>query len=164
VDAFTVSTTISRPREEVFEYLEDIANHAEFCDHYLVDWHLLRADPRGVGAGARFRVKMPLNRFSWADLSIAEVRPPYRILQRGRGGKFNRIRIVSTYNLQPAAGDSTRVELTFESEPALLSDRLMEALGARGWMRRKSARAMRRLTTILEEGRDRGRRPTVAAG
>jgi uncharacterized protein YndB with AHSA1/START domain len=164
VDAFTVSTTISRPREEVFEYLADVANHAEFSDHYLVDWHLLREDPRGVGAGARFRVKMPLNRFSWADLSIAEVQPPYRILQRGRGGKFNRIRIVATYTLQPASGNSTRVELTFETEPALLSDRLMEALGARSWMRRKSARAMRRLTTILEEGRDRGRRPTVAAG
>lgn len=163
MDAFTVSTTISRPREEVFEYLADIANHAEFSDHYLVDWHLLREDPRGVGAGARFRVKMPLNRFSWADLSIAELQPPYRILQRGRGGKFNRIRIVATYTLQPASGNGTRVELTFETEPALPSDRLMEAFGARSWMRRKSARAMRRLTTILEEGRDRGRRPTVAA-
>ncbi len=163
MDAFTVSTTISRPREEVFEYLADVANHAEFTDHYLVDWHLLREDPRGVGAGARFRVKMPLNRFSWADLSIAEVQPPYRILQRGRGGKFNRIRIVAAYTLQPASGNGTRVELTLETEPALLSDRLMESFGARGWMRRKSARAMRRLTSILEEGRDRGRRPTVAA-
>jgi uncharacterized protein YndB with AHSA1/START domain len=163
VDAFTVSTTISRPREEVFDYLADIANHAEFSDHYLVDWHLLREDPRGVGAGARFRVKAPLNRFSWADLTISEVQPPYRILQRGRGGKFNRTRIVAAYTLQPASGGSTRVELTFETEPALSSDRLMEALGGRSWMRRKSARAMRRLTTILEEGRDRGRRPTVAA-
>ena len=163
MEAFTVSTTISRPREEVFEYLTDIANHAEFSDHYLTDWHLLREDPRGVGAGARFRVRMPLNRFSWADLSIAELQPPYRILQRGRGGKFNRTRIVATYTLQPASGNSTRVELTFETEPALLSDQIMESFGARGWMRRKSARAMRRLTTILEEGRDRGRRPTVSA-
>jgi uncharacterized protein YndB with AHSA1/START domain len=163
VDAITVSTTISRPREEVFDYLADIANHAEFSDHYLVDWHLLREDPRGVGAGARFRVSAPLNRFSWADLTISELQPPYRILQRGRGGKFNRTRIVVTYTLQPAAGDSTRVELTLETEPALPSDQIMEALGGRSWLKRKSARSMRRLRTILEEDRDRGRRPTVAA-
>jgi hypothetical protein len=147
----------------VFDYLADIANHAEFSDHYLVDWHLLREDPRGVGAGARFRVKAPLNRFSWADLTIAEVQPPYRILERGRGGKFNRIRIVTTYTLQAAPGDSTRVDLTVETEPALLSDRLVEALGGSSWLRRKIARSMRRLKTILEEDRDRGSRPTVAA-
>jgi uncharacterized protein YndB with AHSA1/START domain len=164
VDAFTVSTTISRPREEVFDYLADIANHAEFSDHYLVDWHLLREDPRGVGAGARFRVKAPLNRFAWADMTIAELQRPYRILERGRGGKYNRIRIVSSYTLQPAPGGATQVDLTFETETALPSDRLMDALGGRSWMRRKSARGMRRLRTILEEGRERGTRPTVAAG
>jgi uncharacterized protein YndB with AHSA1/START domain len=164
VDAFTVSTTISRPREEVFDYLSDIANHAEFSDHYLVDWHLLREDPRGVGAGARFRVKAPLNRFAWADLTISELQPPFRILERGRGGKYNRIRIVAIYTLQPAAGGGTQVDLTLETETALPSDRLMDAMGGRSWMRRKSARAMRRLTAILEEGRDRGSRPTIAAG
>ena len=53
-------STIARPREEVFEYLADIANHAEFTDHYLVDWHLTREDSYGQGAGARFRVEAPL--------------------------------------------------------------------------------------------------------
>ena len=53
-------STIARPREEVFAYLADIANHAEFLDHFLVDWHLTREDTFGCGAGARFRVKAPL--------------------------------------------------------------------------------------------------------
>jgi hypothetical protein len=44
----------------------------------------------------------------------------------------------------------------------LLSDKLMESLGGGSWMRRSIARAMRRMRTILEEGRDRGRRPSVA--
>ena len=78
VDPFTVSTTIAKPREEVFEYLADIANHAEFTDHYLVDWHLTREDPYGTGAGARFRIKAPLSRFSWADVTFAELQPPYQ--------------------------------------------------------------------------------------
>lgn len=163
MDAFTVSTTISRPREEVFEYLVDIANHAEFTDHYLVDWHLTRDDSRGAGAGARFRVKAPLSRFSWADMTFSEVRPPFRIVEHGRGGKFNRVRMLGTYTLSPGPGGTTRVQYSLETEPPLLSDRLMETFGGRAWIRRKLAKAMRRLKTILEEDRGRGHRASMAA-
>jgi uncharacterized protein YndB with AHSA1/START domain len=159
----SVATTIARPRQEVFEYLSDVANHAEFSDHYLVDWHLLREDPQGLGAGARFRVKAPLSRFSWADVTLAELEPPYRIVERGRGGKYNRIRMLGTYTLSEGPGGTTQVRYTLETEPVMPSDRLQEALGGRAWTRRQTARAMRRLRTILEEDRDRGQRPTVAA-
>jgi uncharacterized protein YndB with AHSA1/START domain len=162
VDPITVSTTIARPREEVFEYLADIANHAEFSDHYLTDWHLTRENPYGEGAGARFRVKAPLSRFAWADMTFAEVQPPFRIVERGRGGKYNRIRMLGTYTLSQGAGGTTRVEYTFETEPVMLSDKLMEAFGGRSWTRRQAAKALRRLRTILEEGRGRGRRATIA--
>jgi uncharacterized protein YndB with AHSA1/START domain len=158
VEPFTVSTTIARPREDVYEYLADIANHAEFTDHYLVDWHLTREDSYGQGAGARYRVKAPLNRFSWADTTFAEMQPPFRILERGRGGKYNRIRMVGTYTLSPGPAGTTKVQYTFETAPKLLSDRLMETLGGRSWNRRKAAKAMRRLRSILEDGRERGQR------
>jgi uncharacterized protein YndB with AHSA1/START domain len=157
----TVSTTIAKPREQVFEYLADIANHAEFTDHYLVDWHLTREDPYGTGAGARFRIKAPLSRFAWADVTLADLQPPFRIVERGRGGKYNRIRILGTYTLTPGASGTTKVEYTLETEPVMLSDRLLEALGGRAWTKRQAARAMRRLRTILEEGRARGKRATV---
>jgi len=35
VDPIELSITIDRPREEIFDYLADIANHPEFTDHYL---------------------------------------------------------------------------------------------------------------------------------
>jgi uncharacterized protein YndB with AHSA1/START domain len=162
VDPFTVESTISRPREEVFEYLADIANHAEFTDHYRTYWRLTREDSYGAGAGARFRVKAPFSRFSWADMSFAEVQPPFRIVERGRGGKYNRIRMLGTYTLSPGPGGSTRVEYTIETVPVMPSDRLLEAVGGGASMRRNTRKAMRRLRTILEEGRDRGRRATVA--
>jgi uncharacterized protein YndB with AHSA1/START domain len=164
VDSFAVSTTIDRPREQVFEYLADIANHSEFSDHYLTEWHLTREDSYGTGAGARFRVKAPLNRFGWADMTLAELQPPFRIVERGRGGKYNRVRMLGTYTLSPGPGGTTKVEYSLETEPAMLSDRLWEALGGRAWARRQAAKAMRRLRTILEEGRGRGRRVSVAAG
>jgi uncharacterized protein YndB with AHSA1/START domain len=161
VEPFTVSTTISRPRDQVYEYLSDIANHAEFTDHYLVNWHLTREDSVGQGAGARFRIKAPLNRFAWADVSFVEMQPPFRIVERGRGGKYNRIRMLGTYTLSPGPSETTRVQFTYETEPSMLSDRLMESLGGRSWARRKAAKSMRRLRAILEDGRERGRRATV---
>jgi len=70
--------------------------------------------------------------------------------------------LVRTQAISRANFDQTR--FTLETEPATLSDRLMEAFGGRGWTRRKSARAMRRLRSIIERDEDRGRRVTVAAG
>jgi uncharacterized protein YndB with AHSA1/START domain len=164
VDPVTVEVLIHRPREEVFEYLADMANHAEFTDHYLKDWHLTREDSHGVGAGARFRVEAPLNRFPWADVTFTEMDAPRRIVERGRTGKFNRNLTRGVYELDLGPGGTTRVRFTMETQPAKASDRLLEALGARGWFKRKNAKAMRRLRHILEDGLDRGTRTTVAGG
>lgn len=163
VDRFTAKTTISLPREEVFEYLSDIGNQAEFWDDYWVDWHLLREDSYGVGAGARFKIKAPFSRFSWGDMTIAEATAPFRILMHGRSGKFNRIRMLGVYTLSAGPGGNTSVEYAFETEPPLPTDRLMEALGGGFWTRRQVTRAIRRLRVVLEEGREVGRRPSVAA-
>jgi uncharacterized protein YndB with AHSA1/START domain len=164
MDPTTTSILIDAPRERVFDYLQDIANHAEFTDHHLVDWHLTRIDSVGRGAGAHFRVKGTGNRFSWADVTFAEVDRPHRIVEVGRTGKANRIRLLGVYELSAASGGTTRVRFTLQTEPVTLSDRLIEGLGARGRYRRKSARSMRRLRSILERGEGRGRRVTVAAG
>jgi uncharacterized protein YndB with AHSA1/START domain len=164
VDPITVEVVIARPREEVFEYLADIANHAEFNDHFLVDWRLTREDTYGYGAGARYRIKAPLNRFSWADSTLIEFDRPRKIVEAGRTGKFNRIRTLGVYELVPAAAGSTRVRFTLVIEPKTHTDKLMESFGARGWTKRKVGKAMRRLREILEEDHGRGTRPTLAGG
>ena len=164
MDPVTVSIIISAPREQVFDYLQDIANHPEFTDHYLVDWRLTREDSVGRGAGARYRVKAPANRFSWADATFTEVSRPHRIVEVGRTGKANRIRTLGVYELAPASGGATRVQFTLETQTAVLADRLREAFGGRSWVRRKNARALRRLRTILEQGGGRGERITLAGG
>lgn len=164
MDPVSVSVVVARPREEVFAYLADIANHSEFCDHFLKDWHLTRLESYGAGAGARFRVDAPLTRFGWADMTFVEVEPPYRIVQHGRGGKFNRIRQRGEWRLTPGSGDTTKVELTVETLPVLASDRLLELFAGRGFFKRKLNRALSRLRAILEDGRERGLRATVAGG
>ena len=92
MDPVTVSVKIGRPREEVFAYLADIANHAEFSDHYLEQFRLTRVDSVGRGAGARFKLRTPFQRFDWCDMTFSVVEPPHRIVAVGRGGKFNRIK------------------------------------------------------------------------
>lgn len=166
MDPVTVSIVVDRPREQVFDYLQDIANHAEFTDHCLVDWHLTRIDSVGRGAGARFRVKVPppAGRFAWGDVTLVEVDPPHRIVEVGRSGKNNRVRTIAVYELAPAPSGTTRVQFTIQTEPATFADRLLEGFGARTWTRRQSTRAMRRLRTILERGEGRGPRVTVAGG
>ena len=92
MEPVTLTTTIGKPREEVFEYLADVANHQEFTDHCLVDWHLTREDSYGRGAGARFRVKSRFDRFSYGDLTLAEVAPtPSSSSARAAAGRFNRV-------------------------------------------------------------------------
>ena len=157
-----LSVLVARPAEDVFDYLADIANHPEFTDHYLTDWRLTREDSVGRGAGARFRIKAPLNRFDWADVTLAEVDRPRRIVQVGRAGKFNRIRTLSTYTLKPASGGQTHVDFEIDAQPALPTDRIVEAY-TRPWLRRKANRGLKRLRSILEEDHDRGKRITVAA-
>jgi uncharacterized protein YndB with AHSA1/START domain len=164
VDPITVEVVIARPREEVFEYLADVANHAEFNDHFMVDWRLTREDTYGYGAGARYRIKAPLNRFPWADSTVIEFERPRKIVEAGRTGKFNRIRTLGVYELEPAASGSTRVRFTLFTEPKTPTDKLLASFGARGWTKRKLGKSMRRLREILEDDHGRGTRPTVAGG
>jgi len=163
MEPVTSTVTIDRPREEVFAYLADIANHAEFMDPLFRDWRLTRVDSYGAGAGARFRSQARMDRFGWGDLNFLEVEPPRRIAGVGRGGKYNRIKTYSEWMLEPAGTHATRVSFTYETEPPLPTDKLVEALARRrSWFKRGSRRALKRLRSILEDGRNRGARATVA--
>jgi uncharacterized protein YndB with AHSA1/START domain len=162
MESVTASVTIDAPRERVFAYLQDLANHAEFTDHYLVDWRLTREDSVGRGAGARFRIAAPGNRFGWGDVTFAEVQAPRRIVEVGRSGKGNRIRTLGVYELSEGVHGTTRVQFTLSTESKVLSDRIMEAFGGRAWVKRKNAKAMRRLRDVVESGAGSGRRVTVA--
>jgi uncharacterized protein YndB with AHSA1/START domain len=162
VDSVTVSTHIAKPRDEVFAYLADIANHPEFCDHFLRDWRLTNEETVGEGAGARFRLRRRFDRFAYGDFTFSHVEAPWRIVARGRSGKYNRVRMAAVWELRPD-GAGTTVELTFEWMPANLADRIAH-VGLRAWARRGWGRALRRLRAIHETGRQRGDRATISGG
>jgi uncharacterized protein YndB with AHSA1/START domain len=121
----TVSTFISAPREEVFDFVCDLAGRPAYTDHYLHDYRLARANPVGVGAAARFRLEAPLAK-EYAELQIKEADRPRRIVEELRVGRRGRNRSLAVYEFTPEGGGVTRVELTTFSEPATIVDRLKE--------------------------------------
>jgi uncharacterized protein YndB with AHSA1/START domain len=147
----TVSRTVDAPRERVFAYLADIANHAEFSDHYLSDFRLERVDSTGIGASASWRMDFPLARVR-GDAAITEVDAPHRIVLEGRSGRIGRIQTRAEYRLVPIDHGMTRVEYRFETSPHNSVDRFKEALGMRSWVRWKAHTALGRMARVLEDG------------
>lgn len=154
---------IDVPRERVFSVLADLGARPAFTDHFLAGYRLTRLDPRGVGAGARFRVRQPL-RSVWMDTAIAAAEPPHLIAEEGRGGRANRIRTRTVWELTEAPGGLTAVRLTHWTEPGPV-DRALELLSAASfWQQRRWRQALRRLRDQLESEASRPARLAVAGG
>ena len=71
----TVETVISAPREAVFDFVGDLANHVAFTDHFMSDFRLARAKSDGHGAAARFRLENPGPK-QWAEVQFVGLRAP----------------------------------------------------------------------------------------
>ena len=139
--------SIDAPRERVFELLSDLSAGPRSWITSPRTTSCLREQPVGVGAGARFRVDAA---GGWLDSIIAESDPPHRLVERGHGGRLNRVPNVTEWVLTDAPGRAgCEVEVTFWTEPTLPFDRLRDARSsgrrvARGLRRRARAPARAR--------------------
>ena len=164
MDSLRAEVTIERSPDAIYDYLVDVANHPEFLDHFLEQWHLTREDTVGVGAGVRFK-RAGMDRFAWADYTIVEAQRPLRIVARGRGGRFNRIRTVYFWELTPnATRTATSVSVDVQRDAQAPYDQLRDLLGGRRRDLRNWRRGLRRLEAIIERGEERGSRATVSGG
>ena len=157
----SVSAIISAPREEVFDFVSDLAARPTFTGHFMDDYRLARVQPVGMGAAARFKLDAPLAN-EYAELTITKADRPRQIIEEIRYGRRGRNRSVAVYDFTRESGNVTRVELTTLSEPATLVDRLKE-IGAAGWIKRKTRKSLDRLRMVFEEpGRIELKRATIA--
>ena len=81
----TVSVTVPQPVEEVYDFLDVLANHEAFLDHFLVDWKF-SGSPRGVGAKAEARASAPMSQ-DWTEFEVVEAERPGRIVEEGVGAR-----------------------------------------------------------------------------
>jgi hypothetical protein len=154
---------IDVPREVAFDFVADLANRPAFTDHFVSDFHLLRVESSGVGAGARFRFFAPPQAI-WMDTTIVELERTQRISERGTGGRWNRIPSATEWELIAGPGPLTTVRVTYWTEPENSLDRLKEVIGGASiWYGRDWAKALRRLRDLLESKRRDGR-PAMAGG
>jgi uncharacterized protein YndB with AHSA1/START domain len=155
---------IDVPRERVFKAIGDLSRRPSFADHFLEGFHLTRIESSGVGAGARFRLRQP-PRSIWMDTAIAELEPPHRIVERGRGGRGNRIPATTVWELLEGGGSLTRVRVSHRTEPARRLDKALERLtGASMRTGRDWRQALRRLRDQLESQRPAAEAVAVAGG
>jgi uncharacterized protein YndB with AHSA1/START domain len=157
-----ISTTrsIDAPRERVFDFICDLANRPSFTDHFVGQFRLERLESKGVGASARMRIP---RRHLWMETVIVEASSPHRILERGRGGRWDRIPITASWELVDLPGGrGCDVKLSFLTQPSNLVDRLREGPRAERFYRRQWSIALSRLKDLIESGRAAGR--VVVAG
>jgi uncharacterized protein YndB with AHSA1/START domain len=157
----TVSAIISAPREEIFDFVSDLAARPTITSHFMEEYRLARVNPVGVGAAARFKLDAPMAN-EWAELTITKAARPRQIIEEIRYGRRGRNRSVAVYDFSRESANVTRVEFTIVSEPATVVDRLKE-IGAAGWIRRKTSRSLDRLRMVFEEpDRVKPERATIA--
>ena len=133
----TVSTTINRPRDEIYAVLDDLMNHEAFTDHYLTNYQRTETGIRVKGKGGG----------GWMEITPVSSTPD-RIVEEGRSGRAGRRRSKGIYELEPQDG-STVVRFTNEIEPAGIGDRLAAPL-IRSYLRKQNGRALQRLKEQME--------------
>ncbi len=141
----TVTVEVPQGVEEVFDFLDALANHEAFLDHFLVDWKF-SGPARGVGAKAEARASAPMSQ-DWTDFEVVESERPSRIVEDGVGLKGKR-HTRGTYTLVSLPDGGTKISFELAWLESARAESLIPPL-TRAFLRRPNAKAMRRLAREL---------------
>jgi uncharacterized protein YndB with AHSA1/START domain len=155
----SLSTSVDASREDVFDFIVDLAIRPAWTDHFVADYRLERIPAAGRGAAARFRVDAPAG-LTYMETVVAEAERPHKLVEHGRGGRWDRIPIHTTWELTEESGVTT-VDLHFWTRPENPVDRLRD-LGRSRWWRRRWSKALRRMRELIESGSEDMARAEIA--
>jgi uncharacterized protein YndB with AHSA1/START domain len=140
-----VSVDVPQDRQQVFAFLDVMANHEGFNDHLMRDWELSGPE-RGVGSRARVHVKA-MGMADVVDIEVVDAEAPVRIVERNTAAKAGRTG-QGTYTLEPLPDGGTRIAFEYRWIVTPTIDRITAPL-ARAFIRRNNRTAMRRLADQL---------------
>ena len=103
------SVVISRPIQEVFDFLADFENLSAF-DAFVTASGQVGDGPPGLGTRGRGTSRYMGQQFDWI-VEFTEFEPPRRMVSRSVEGKRD---VTATFTLEPA-GDGTRVTERIET-------------------------------------------------
>ena len=140
-----VTIDVPTPRDEVFEFLDVMANHEPFTNHMLVDWQY--AGPaRGVGSKARVRAKLG-GTSERVEIEVVSAKAPETIVERNVSAGGKRV-ATGTYTLSELPSGGTAITFEYAWQQAPLRDRMAAPL-VRSILRRGNEQAMQRLAQQL---------------
>jgi uncharacterized protein YndB with AHSA1/START domain len=147
-DPVTVSVEVARPRQEVFEYVDVLANHERWMDHLFKDWSF-EGPRRGVGAIATAQVDAPSAR-ERVSFEVVESTAPERIVEAGESAHGKR-ETRGTYRFTELEGGGTRIEFEYEWLKTPRTERIAPFV-SHAFMSRANGKSLKKLAALLEEG------------
>jgi uncharacterized protein YndB with AHSA1/START domain len=147
-DPVTVSIEVARPRQEVFDYVDVLANHERWMSRLYKDWSF-EGPKRGVGAIAKAQVDAPAAR-ERVSFEVVESTAPERIVEAGQSAHGKR-ETRGTYRFSELPSGGTRIEFELAWVKAPRTERLVPFV-SRAFMGRALGKAMKTLAELLEKG------------
>ena len=147
-DPVTVSVAVARPRQEVFEYVDVLANHERWMTLLYKNWSF-EGPKRGVGAIAKAQVDAPAAAEK-VTFEVVESVAPERIVEAGVSAHGKR-ETRGTYRFTETDGGGTKIEFELAWEKAPRTERWVPFV-SRAFMGRALGKAMKKLAALLEEG------------
>ena len=102
---------VSTPRDEVYNFLDVMANHEPFTNHMMREWEYSGPD-RGIGSKARVKVSAG-GRTDTIDIEVISA-DPATIVERNIGAGGRRI-ATGTYTLEDLPSGGTRIVFEYAS-------------------------------------------------
>ena len=140
-----VSVDVSQPIDDVYAFLDVMANHEPFTNHMMRDWSY-SGPASGVGSKAQVKAKA-FGVTETIDIEVVDASAPTSIVERNKAHRSGRVG-QGTYALAALPNGGTHIEFEYRWIVAPLMDRAMSPF-VRTYMRRANAKAMQRLAGTL---------------
>ncbi|MFF2507633.1 SRPBCC family protein [Streptomyces sp. NPDC058067] len=141
-----VMIDVPQPPEQVYDFLDVMAHHERFTNHYLTDWRY-SGPGRGIGSCATVTAALGGTKAD-VTIKVVEADAPRRIMERNVSAAGRRV-AHGIYTVEPLQAGGSHVSFTYTWVLAPLADRLLAPV-VRAMMRRANRTAMRRLAAELD--------------
>jgi uncharacterized protein YndB with AHSA1/START domain len=147
-DPVTVSVEVARPRQQVFDYVDVVANQEAWRKNLYKDWRF-EGPKRGVGAISRATPDAPTSR-ERVEIKVVASQAPEKIVEEIESAHGKR-QTTETYRFTEPGEGRTRIELEFAWRKAPRSERIAPFI-TRAFMARAQGKSLKLLAAQLEKG------------
>jgi Polyketide cyclase / dehydrase and lipid transport len=148
MEPVTVTVEVGRPRQEVFDFVDVLANREGWMDRLYKDWRF-EGPKRGVGGIAKAQVDAPTSR-EQVKIEVVESTAPERIVEEVENAHGKR-KTRDTYRFTEVGEGRTRIDFELEWLETPRSERIATPV-SRTFMKRVQGKTLKKLAAQLEKG------------